>query len=369
MTREEQITHMKKLVLKLNQYRDEYYNQNAPSIPDSTYDRLFDELEVLEKRTGIILSGSPTQTVGYHPVSELPKVKHPIPLLSLDKTKLTRDILDFVQKGKGLTNLTLKMDGLTVKLVYDGGELQQASTRGDGEIGEDITHNIPAFINVPLTVPYKDRLVITGEAHIRIDDFEKLRTSILDRNGEPYKTPRNLASGSVRTLNPAVCKERCVSFIPFNVLEGLDYEAVISNSRASKLLKLKDYGFGYCDSYTIDKSATEEQIETYIECLQTIAREKMIPIDGIVAVYDNISYSKAVAERVALIKTAWPSNLRMIRLKQSSVQSSGRLPGLDSLPQSHCLTPLKLMAARYPGQVSITLPLLKIWSCSQAVGY
>ena len=293
MTREEQITHMKKLVLKMNQYRDEYYNQNAPSIPDSTYDRLFDELEVLEKRTGIILSGSPTQTVGYHPVSELPKVKHPIPLLSLDKTKLTRDILDFVQKGKGLTNLALKMDGLTVKLVYDGGELQQASTRGDGEIGEDITHNIPAFINVPLTVPYKDRLVITGEAHIRIDDFEKLRTSILDRNGEPYKTPRNLASGSVRTLNPAVCKERCVSFIPFNVLEGLDYEAVISNSRASKLLKLKDYGFGYCDSYTIDKSATEEQIETYIECLQTIAREKMIPIDGIVAVYDNISYSKS----------------------------------------------------------------------------
>ena len=135
MTREEQITHMKKLVLNLNQYRDEYYNPNAPSIPDSTYDRLFDELEVLEKRTGIILSGSPTQTVGYHPVSELPKVKHPIPLLSLDKTKLTRDILDFVQKGKGLTNLTLKMDGLTVKLVYDGGELQQASTRGDGEIG------------------------------------------------------------------------------------------------------------------------------------------------------------------------------------------------------------------------------------------
>ena len=293
MTREEQITHMKKLVLKMNQYRDEYYNQNAPSIPDSAYDRLFDELEVLEKRTGIILSGSPTQTVGYHPVSELPKVKHPIPLLSLDKTKLTRDILDFVQKGKGLTNLALKMDGLTVKLVYDGGELQQASTRGDGEIGEDITHNIPAFINVPLTVPYKDRLVITGEAHIRIDDFEKLRTSILDRNGEPYKTPRNLASGSVRTLNPAVCKERCVSFIPFNVLEGLDYEAVIGDSRSAKLSKLKDYGFGYCDSYTIDKSATEEQIETYIECLQTIAREKMIPIDGIVAVYDNISYSKS----------------------------------------------------------------------------
>ena len=109
------------------------------------------------------------------------------------------------------------------------------------------------------------RLVITGEAHIRIDDFEKLLTSILDRKGEPYKTPRNLASGSILTLNSAVCKERCVSFIPFNVLKGLDNEAVISDSRSAKLLKLKDYVFVYCDSYTIDKNATEEQIETYIK--------------------------------------------------------------------------------------------------------
>ena len=113
-----------------------------------------------------------------------------------------------------------------------------------------------------------------------------------------------------------------------------------SNSRASKLLKLKDYGFGYCDSYTIDKSATEEQIETYIECLQTIAREKMIPIDGIVAVYDNISYSKSCGRTGRAYKDGLAFKFEMIRLKQSSVQSSGRLPGLDSLPQSHCLTPL-----------------------------
>lgn len=154
MTRDEQITHMKKLVAKLNQFRDEYYNQNAPSIPDSGYDRLFDELAALEKRTGIILSNSPTQTVGYTPVSELKKVKHPIPLLSLDKTKQVRDIADFVRKGKGPVNLMLKMDGLTVELDYDGGQLIEGSTRGDGEIGEDITHNVPAFINVPLTIIY-----------------------------------------------------------------------------------------------------------------------------------------------------------------------------------------------------------------------
>lgn len=292
MTRDEQITHMKKLVEKLNQFRDEYYNQNAPSIPDSGYDRLFDELAALEKRTGIILSNSPTQTVGYTPVSELKKVKHPIPLLSLDKTKQVRDIADFVRKGKGPVNLMLKMDGLTVELDYDGGQLIEGSTRGDGEIGEDITHNVPTFINVPLTIPYTGKLTVTGEAHIRIDDFEKLRSSIVDKDGKPYKTPRNLASGSTRALDPAVCKGRHVSFIPFNVLEGFDEDPAIADSKSAKLSKLAEFGFGTCDAYVIDSTTTEEEIESLIECLQTIAKNCGIPIDGIVAVYDSISFSK-----------------------------------------------------------------------------
>lgn len=293
MTRDEQITHMKKLVSKLNQYRNEYYNQNTPSISDSGYDQLIRVLEVLEKRTGIILSGSPTQTVGYAPVSDLKKVKHPIPLLSLEKTKLVRDILEFVQRGKSPVNLMLKMDGLTVELDYDGGKLQEASTRGDGEIGEDITHNVPAFINVPLTIPYTGKLTVTGEAHIRIDDFGKLQASITDKDGQPYKTPRNLASGSIRTLDPAVCKGRCISFIPFNVLEGLDNEVAIGDSKSAKLSKLRELGFGYCDSYTIDSGSTEEQIESIIKHLQETAQTKMIPIDGIVASYDSISYSRS----------------------------------------------------------------------------
>ena len=136
------------LVDKLNQYRHEYYNENAPSVSDAVYDHLYDELARMEKETGIILSNSPTQTVGYKAVSRLEKVRHTIPLLSLDKTKLVNDLVSFVKNHAAL--LMLKLDGLTVKLVYENGELVEGSTRGDGDEGELITHNIPAFRNVPL---------------------------------------------------------------------------------------------------------------------------------------------------------------------------------------------------------------------------
>ena len=157
------------LVAKLNQYRHEYYNEADPSVPDAVYDHLFDELRKLEKKTGIILSNSPTQTVGYTPVSALEKVRHPIPLLSLDKTKQTEELLQMAGKAPAL--LMLKLDGLTIKLVYENGRLVEASTRGDGDIGEVITHNIPAFYNVPLKIPHKGQLVITGEGLIHKDDF------------------------------------------------------------------------------------------------------------------------------------------------------------------------------------------------------
>lgn len=148
------------LVVKLNQYRHEYYNLAAPSVSDAVYDRLYDELQKLEKKTGIIYSNSPTQTVGYVPVSALKKVRHPIPLLSLDKTKLTDELQQMLRKVEAL--LMLKLDGLAIKLCYEDGELTEASTRGDGDVGELITHNIPAFCNVPVKIPHKGRLVITG---------------------------------------------------------------------------------------------------------------------------------------------------------------------------------------------------------------
>ena len=157
------------LVEKLNQYRHEYYNKAKPTVSDAVYDHLFDELQKLEKETGIILGNSPTQTVGYTPVSALQKVRHPIPLLSLDKTKQAEELLQMAGKAPAL--LMLKLDGLTIKLVYENGQLVEASTRGDGDIGEVITHNIPAFYNVPLKIPHKGQLVITGEGLIHKDDF------------------------------------------------------------------------------------------------------------------------------------------------------------------------------------------------------
>lgn len=279
------------LVRRLNQYRHKYYNENVSVVSDATYDGLFDALKQLEQETGIILSDSPTQTVGYTPVSELPKIFHPIPLLSLDKTKLIRELLAFI--GARPVLLMLKLDGLTTKLVYENGRLAEASTRGDGEIGELITHNLPAYVNVPMTIPYKKRLVLTGESFIPTDAFEQLKGKIRDHKGDPYKNGRNLASGSARSLDPANCKERCLHFLPFHVLEGLD-ELEVSDSRLGKLARLTDFGFGSCPYIYLDRqNLTEKALENYIGDLKTLADLMHLPIDGIVAVYDSLSFSKS----------------------------------------------------------------------------
>lgn len=234
---------IKELVQTLNKQRNAYYNLNSAEMSDAEYDHLYDRLEELERKSGIVFSNSPTQNVGYYPVSELAKVKHPKALLSLEKTKQIKELADFIRNQDAL--LMLKLDGLTVKLVYEEGKLIEASTRGDGDIGEDITHNIPAFENVPLTIAHKERLVVVGEAFIYKDTFRRLRDTLRERDGESYKNARNLASGSARNLNPETCKERCVNFIPFNVLEGLDKGEVI-DSREFKLMQLAELGFGTC---------------------------------------------------------------------------------------------------------------------------
>lgn len=280
---------IKTLVQTLNEQRDAYYNKDSPKMTDKEYDRLFDRLEELEKKSGIIFSNSPTQSVGYYPVSELAKVRHTRALLSLEKTKQIRELADFMENQDTL--LMLKLDGLTVKLVYEEGRLVQASTRGDGNVGEDITHNIPAFENVPLSISYRERLVTTGEAFIYKDDFRQLKDTIRDGNGEPYKNARNLASGSVRNLNPEVCKGRHVHFIPFNVLEGMD-EGTGVDSREFKLMQLGVLGFDTCPYVYMEAGKhSEKELKEQIEKLKTVASEKGIPIDGLVLIYDNLSYS------------------------------------------------------------------------------
>ena len=282
---------MRELVRVLNQYRHEYYNLNAPSVDDAVYDRLFDELQRLEKDTGCVMANSPTQTVGYPVVSGLKKVRHEIPLLSLDKTKQVQDLVDFLGEYTG--SLSLKLDGLTVKLTYENGVLQQAATRGDGDVGEDITHNTRAISGIPQTIPYTGRLVVTGEAIIHKSDFERLKAVLRDSNGEPYKNARNLAAGSVRAYSAAVCAQRNVCFLPFNVLEGLDEPHRERNSKNVKLTTITQFGFGRCPGFLLVKPPLISELEQWIGELVQKADEEDIPIDGLVVSYDDIDYSKS----------------------------------------------------------------------------
>jgi DNA ligase (NAD+) len=279
------------LTEQLNTYRNEYYNLAAPSVSDEVYDRLFDELATLEQKTGIIMANSPTQTVGFTAVSSLEKTTHLIPLLSLDKTKSIDELMK-ISGGRELL-LMLKLDGLTVKLTYEHGELIEAATRGDGEEGEIITHNARTFKGVPLRIPYGNRLVVSGEAFIHKKDFEALQGDLTDSTGKPYRNARNLAAGSVRLLDGSVCTERRISFIPFNVLEGFEEIPEAQNSKNEKLYLLHPLGFALCNSYLTIGAYTKDGIMAMIQNLQQEASEQDIPIDGIVATFDDITYSKS----------------------------------------------------------------------------
>lgn len=273
----ERLIRQRELTARLNTYRDEYYNQNAPSVSDAVYDRLFDELTELEEETGVVMSNSPTQTVGYPVVSRLPQAKHDIPLLSLDKTKLISELLAF-QDGRTV-DFSLKLDGLTTEIIYEGGLLQRLSTRGDGDIGEDITHNAEAIEGIPVQIPYKERLVVAGESFIHCNDFERLRQKLVDSTGKPYRNSRNLAAGSVRAYNSAVCAKRCVHFLPFAVIEGLPEIEAETDSKRMKLAKLTEFGFGRVRSIQF-ATANNDMMDLHIKVLRDKAAEEDLPIDG-----------------------------------------------------------------------------------------
>lgn len=279
----DKINRVKELVEYLNICCDEYYNQNNPSLSDAQYDALFDELTALENETGLILANSPTQRPGYEVLSSLKKVEHDIPLLSLAKTKLVSDVYDMAQTADGY--LGLKMDGLTVKITYQNGEIVSASTRGDGQVGEDITHNARVFSNVPRKIPYTEKLVISGEAFITVGDFEKINDAI-ELDEEKYSTPRNLAAGSVRQLDSAVCAARHVSFMPFNVLEGFDDLP----RKLDKLKRLESFGFALIPHFTLTANDTEATAKDKIFSLKDTANKLGYPIDGVVFTYDDIEF-------------------------------------------------------------------------------
>ena len=277
----------RELTDRLNRYRNEYYNLNSPSVSDAAYDRLFEELQAVEKQTGVQMANSPTSTVGYPAVSKLEKTNHSIPLLSLDKVKNTEELCRFM--GEHQVMFMLKLDGLTVKLTYEGGRLVEAATRGDGDVGEIVTHNTCAISGIPARIQYEDRLVVTGEAFIRPSDFEQMKTTLVDGDGKPYKNGRNLAAGSVRLFDAGACLGRRLQFMPFNVLEGME-----ELPRKSERLKaLRPLGFLPCKYMVTKRPLTQKETEEGIRRLKEYAADADIPIDGIVITYNDIALSKS----------------------------------------------------------------------------
>ena len=291
----EKVKRIHELVKQLNEYRDAYYNRAESLVVDSEYDRLFDELKALETDTGVVLMNSPTSTVGYDVKSKLEKVSHDIPLLSLDKTKDVDELVKFMGNHKCL--LMYKYDGLTVELIYNDGKLIQASTRGDGYTGEDITHNAKTFKNIPLTIPYNGFLRVVGEAIIHKHDFQKINDN-LPAGEKPYVNARNLAAGSVRQLDSAVCDTRNIHFMLWDVLEGLDDLPTLddlfpaSDSRMTKFFACERLGFELPYACRFEQESSAFIIQDAIEHMRDQAIEKGIPIDGMVMKYDSISYSK-----------------------------------------------------------------------------
>lgn len=283
------VERMKYLVAFLNKCCDEYYNGNSPSISDAQYDKLFDELVSLEEQTGVVMPNSPTHRAGYEAISELKKVVHPTELLSLAKTKDAGDIADMLKSKDGF--LSLKLDGLTVELDYINGVLAEASTRGDGTVGEIITHNAKVFTNIPLKIPYTDDLTVTGEAFIDIPTFERINEEI-DNDEDKYSTPRNLASGSVRQLDSEICSRRGVKFLPFNVLKGFDSIPL----KSERLNKLVSFGFGSNLHEPLKSGDTKEIIQEKIDGLKAAAAENGLPIDGIVFSYDDVAFARSLGK-------------------------------------------------------------------------
>lgn len=266
-----------KRVKELNAASDAYYNSDKPIMSDYEFDCKFDELKKWEEETGIVLSNSPTQNVGYDVVSNLEKTTHSHPMLSLDKTKSVDDLIKF-SSGEDCI-ISLKMDGLTVLNTYENGKLQKSETRGNGEVGEIITHNARVFDDFPINIPFDRKFEIEGEAIITKNDFERINT-----NGE-YKTCRNLASGSVRQLDSKIAKDRHVHFVAWKVPFGCT--TYIDGFRIAK-----DYGFEVVPYVTYNSNT--DDINEKIEQLKAIANEKSYPIDGLVISYNNVEYGKSL---------------------------------------------------------------------------
>lgn len=283
---------MKLLVDRLNAYRDAYYNKNESLVSDKEYDALFDQLAALEQQTGIVYPNSPTATVGYEAVSKLQKVAHNHPLLSLGKTTNLQEFCDYFE-GKPM-NLMAKMDGLTASVVYRDGVLRSAESRGNGEVGEDITHTARTFCNLPQKIPFQGELIVDGECIIDYPTFRRIN----QQEQTEYKNPRNLVSGTVRQLDSRVSAQRGVKFIAWKLYAASDEAGSPlddTKTYSSAFALLEKLGFEVVphvclDNRYPDEASRRDALETEMEALQQDCAAKGFPIDGLVGSFNDVAY-------------------------------------------------------------------------------
>ena len=331
---EDKILRMKELHRELLAASRAYYQESREIMSNFEYDRLYDELLELEKETGTVLAGSPTQKVGYEVLSELPKEAHEAPMLSLDKTKEVPVLQEWLGSQKGL--LSWKLDGLTIVLTYEGGELVKAVTRGNGEIGEVITNNAKVFSNVPLRIPYQGQLILRGEAIIKYSDFARINEEIEDVNAK-YKNPRNLCSGSVRQLNNEITAKRNVNFEAFMLVRAVGPEIAAAagdavaeaglpddgtdhgrfhNSRKEQFEWLKTQGFDVVEYKEVTAATLPDAVAEFAEAIQSYD----IPSDGLVLLMDDIAYGDALGRTAKFPRNSiafkWADEIRETTLRE-----------------------------------------------------
>lgn len=294
--RQEVMKRMKELVEILGQASRAYYQEDREIMSNLEYDALYDELVTLEQQTGIVLSSSPTVSVGYEAVDELPKETHESPMLSLDKTKDREVLRSFI--GNHKTLLSWKMDGLTIVLTYRNGVLEKAVTRGNGVVGEVVTNNARVFDNIPHKISFQGELILRGEAIITYSEFEKINRDIADVDAR-YKNPRNLCSGSVRQLNNKITAGRHVRFYAFSLVkaDGEDFQ----NSRQRQMEWLEEQGFETVEYRVVTGDTLDEAMEYFAGKVA----ENDFPSDGLVALYDDIAYGDSLGRTAKFPRNAF----------------------------------------------------------------
>ena len=286
-----------------------YYQEDREIMSNFDYDKLYDELVLLERETGITLTGSPTAMVGYEALDELQKEAHESPMLSLDKTKDVERLKEFLGVQKAM--ISWKLDGLTIVLTYQGGTLAKAVTRGNGEVGEVVTNNARVFKNIPLRIPYKGQLVLRGEAIITYSEFERINETIGDADAK-YKNPRNLCSGSVRQLNNEITAKRNVRFYAFALVSAQDVD--FSNSREQQFIWLKKQGFEVVEYKVVTSESLDEAMDYFSKAIVN----NDFPSDGLVVTYDDIAYGESLGSTAKFPRNSfafkWADEMRETRL-------------------------------------------------------